>query len=155
MGLQDSSIDAEEIPDSGQDTCEYVLEPPRNDSEDEGLIVLCFDISGSMCVTSTLPELQAEWLLAKRKVEVPRQQHRLFSHSSKKRRDQLLPGESSTTVYLSRIECLKEAIKTHLSRISVEYPKKRGLLITFSSDVVVVGAGEGIRRSPSRCLQLL
>ena len=42
---------------------EFMLAPPPqvNAEGDQGLIVYCVDVSGSMCVTTEVPALQDEW----------------------------------------------------------------------------------------------
>lgn len=48
------AIEEEEKP--RQDSIDYMLAPPTASSNDEeGLIIFCVDISGSMCVTSEIP----------------------------------------------------------------------------------------------------
>ena len=40
---------------------DYLLEPAMSEEEDEGMVVFCIDVSGSMCVSTEVPALQSEW----------------------------------------------------------------------------------------------
>lgn len=49
-------MEAEEVPKSG--CVEYILAPPPAEAFEDTLIVFCVDVSGSMCVTTEVPEIQ-------------------------------------------------------------------------------------------------
>eukprot|EP00211_Chloroparvula_japonica_P004689 CAMPEP_0119128714 /NCGR_PEP_ID=MMETSP1310-20130426/6756_1 /TAXON_ID=464262 /ORGANISM="Genus nov. species nov., Strain RCC2339" /LENGTH=613 /DNA_ID=CAMNT_0007119079 /DNA_START=17 /DNA_END=1855 /DNA_ORIENTATION=+ len=128
-------LQPEEIPKSS--CLDYLLEPAPARGEEDSYVVYCIDVSGSMCVTTEVPALQAEWKNSKKAA----------SGGSKAKSvpaDQYLPGESRDKSYISRMECMKLAVDTQLKRLVVKYPTKKVAVITFSSDVVVVGDGSGV-----------
>jgi hypothetical protein len=120
-------IDQEEMPVIGSTESEYMLTPaPSSGGGENGVIVFCMDISGSMCVTSEVPSLQAEWksLRQQKNKEAPPP-------------DQFLPGENRNVEYISRLQCMQTAVITQMDRILVENSQKKVLLITFNNEVHV------------------
>jgi hypothetical protein len=102
------------------DVVDFVLAPPaeNNEAANDSLVVYCVDVSGSMCVTTEVPALQGEW-------------KKLRKGGS---------GENGKS-FISRIDCVKSAVQTMLDRTSIQYPNKRAILITFNSEVTVIGDG--------------
>ena len=100
---------------------DYILEPAQaaeqssRVSHSNKLIIYCIDVSGSMGVTMQLPQLQSEW-------------------------KRLREGDNFKE-YISRLECIKEAILRQLERMLIESPKQRVCVIVFSSSVRLVGDG--------------
>ncbi|KJE95673.1 ras-like protein 2 [Capsaspora owczarzaki ATCC 30864] len=131
-GHENANIHAGEVPD--QPTVDYILEsvaPSMSQSQDTSLVVYCLDISGSMCVTTELPRLQSEWRAARTTT----------GSDAPVSADQYLPGETRGAKYMSRLQCIQEAVSRNLQRIHDENPNRRVVLVVFSSEVVVIGDG--------------
>eukprot|EP01105_Mastigella_eilhardi_P007415 TRINITY_DN1886_c0_g3_i1.p1 TRINITY_DN1886_c0_g3~~TRINITY_DN1886_c0_g3_i1.p1 ORF type:complete len:964 (-),score=269.19 TRINITY_DN1886_c0_g3_i1:66-2957(-) len=109
-----AAIEREEIPKTN--TVDYILAPAPKENADS-LIIFCIDVSGSMSVTTEVPEIQAEW-------------------------QKLRMGEAKgNSNYVSRLQCVKAAVDTHLERLLRQNPQKKVLLITFSNVVTLYGDG--------------
>ncbi|XP_065181174.1 circularly permutated Ras protein 1-like [Sycon ciliatum] len=110
----------EEVPTTP--SCDYMLHSPAaaaatKPSNRDGLVVYCMDVSGSMCVTTEVKQLQADW-------------------------SAIRSGDSSRSKQnISRLSCMKIAVKRQLEHLQVEKPKTRVVLVTFSSKVTVYGDG--------------
>jgi hypothetical protein len=91
-------------------------------SSDDGLVIFCLDLSGSMGVTIKVPPLQAEW---------------------KRLRGGTAPAGSD---FISRQGCLQLAVEKQLEYLRYTHPNKRVLLLTFSTVVTVVGDGFASKR---------
>ena len=131
-GFETKSIclDEEEVPQAGDIQCEFMIEAPvkKQSENEEGVIVFCIDISGSMCVTTEIKSLQSEWKNLRNEKS---------SKSKKPDADQYMPGESQNAQYISRLECMQTAVLTQLDRILIENPLKKVLLITFNNEVTI------------------
>jgi len=57
---EDIMIDEEEVNQYGE-TVDYLLTPPEEIKEENSLVILCVDTSGSMCVTQEVPSTHVEW----------------------------------------------------------------------------------------------
>eukprot|EP00002_Diphylleia_rotans_P033061 TRINITY_DN69_c0_g1_i12.p1 TRINITY_DN69_c0_g1~~TRINITY_DN69_c0_g1_i12.p1 ORF type:complete len:615 (+),score=159.53 TRINITY_DN69_c0_g1_i12:58-1902(+) len=124
-------IDEEEIPK--EESLDYIIQPPpmQGASELSSNIVFCADISGSMCVTTEVPG----------KIALrggPRLDHSLNTDGS----NQYLPRQSRNVTYVSRLQCVQAGIDAQLSHLAKEEPDSTVALVTFSSDVTIVGDGE-------------
>ncbi|XP_078665368.1 circularly permutated Ras protein 1-like [Branchiostoma floridae x Branchiostoma belcheri] len=118
-------IEEKDIPAEG--TVEYLLAPadiPPGGAdgdgagvspESRGVVVLCVDVSGSMGVTTKVPQLQAEW---------------------KAMRDKKAGKE-----YVTRLECMTAAIARHLERLELDTPDRQVAIATFQSHVQLFGDG--------------
>ena len=84
-------------------------------SQSNKLVIYCIDVSGSMGVTMELPQLQSEW-------------------------KRLREGENFKN-FISRMECIKQAIVRQLERMLIESPKQRVCIVVFSSSVRIIGDG--------------
>eukprot|EP01102_Stenamoeba_stenopodia_P014107 TRINITY_DN4655_c0_g1_i1.p1 TRINITY_DN4655_c0_g1~~TRINITY_DN4655_c0_g1_i1.p1 ORF type:complete len:632 (-),score=160.60 TRINITY_DN4655_c0_g1_i1:708-2603(-) len=123
------NIEKDEIPSN--ETVEYLLEPPAEDTSDQGasgLTILLLDISGSMSVTSELPQSQSEW-----------KRLRMKQKTTNEHANQRLPGEKIEAEYISRYDCLKAAIDWHFKRLVVATPNMPVAVIAFNSDVMILG----------------
>ena len=102
---------------------DYILEAaPASASEQASsvslsnkMVIYCIDVSGSMGVTIQLPQLQREW--------------------------KLLREGDNIKEFISRLECIKQAILRQLERMLIETPKQRVCVVVFSSSVRVLGDG--------------
>ena len=144
-------IDPEELPSRDVFEAEYMLEsPPEKEkesfSDNNGVLIFCIDISGSMCVTTEVPALQAEWK------KLRNEKKSSSSLASKNRRniipndiegdipyDQYIPGENRNAEYISRLQCMQSAVITQIDRVLIENPLKKVLLITFNNEVTIYG----------------
>lgn len=151
----DVFIDNEEIPTEQAIGIEYIVEPCTNELdsvEDEQLIVICLDLSGSMCVTHEIPELLSEWRNLREIYADPEElagETNQYSNSKKKKlnsfkeilgdeidmNDQFL--EEDGAQYISRLECMQVAISEHLAQLEVLHPNYRVLLITFNNEITL------------------
>ncbi|KAH3732923.1 Ras subfamily protein [Pelomyxa schiedti] len=112
------SLVSEQIPKSP--SVDFILAPPPPVVADS-LVVFVVDISGSMCVTTEVPDLQAEW-----------QKLRM---GPKK----IIEGETGN--YVTRLQCVKAAVDSHFQRLQKGHPNKKVALITFNSEVTIYGDG--------------
>eukprot|EP00007_Cunea_sp_BSH-02190019_P003951 CAMPEP_0174243232 /NCGR_PEP_ID=MMETSP0417-20130205/30934_1 /TAXON_ID=242541 /ORGANISM="Mayorella sp, Strain BSH-02190019" /LENGTH=877 /DNA_ID=CAMNT_0015322717 /DNA_START=37 /DNA_END=2670 /DNA_ORIENTATION=+ len=95
---------------------DYLLAPAPSTAdkpEEPACLVFAIDVSGSMCVTEEIPQLQAEW--------------------SRLRKG----AKENTNNYVSRLEAVQAAVITHMDRLRLTHPEKRVVLITFGADVTV------------------
>ncbi|KAH3761859.1 Ras subfamily protein [Pelomyxa schiedti] len=113
------SLVPEEIPKTT--TVDFILAPPPADAMADSLVVFLIDVSGSMCVTTEVPEIQAEW-------------QKLRMGKAKSR-------EGETGNYVSRLQCVKAAVDTHFQRLQKQHPNKKVVLLTFSNGVAIYGDG--------------
>ncbi len=140
----------QELPHAGQEVCDYMLAPPAQPqgaavaATDDSLVVFCIDVSGSMCVTEEVPPLQAEWMRMS-KIGAGGGAAGARSEDSTSlnpdNADQYMPGQRRDALYVSRLQCVKAAVDTHLERLARTHPSKRVLLITFNNEVTVYGDG--------------
>jgi len=114
-----ANLEPEEVPKSN--TVDYILAPPPADAMADSLMLFLIDVSGSMCVTTEVPEIQAEW-------------QKLRMGKAKNR-------EGETGNFVSRLQCVKAAIDTHFQRLQRQHPNKKVVLLTFSNGVNVYGDG--------------
>jgi len=148
-------LEEEEIPKDCKSGVEYIIEAvEKKESLDEQLVVICLDLSGSMCVTHEIPELQSKWRGVRQvyadKEELAAEQSQ-YSSAARMRQemeaifdsddeidleDQLLEGEESVE-YISRLECMQVAIGEHLSQLNVLHPNRKLVLMTFSKEIKV------------------
>lgn len=126
------------------DTVDYVLEPappaPADDDKDDvaeakaaikasstkgGLIIFAVDISGSMDCTVEVPDLQGERINQPIPIRplltLLLQLIGLWSAM----RDGNDTGGSGGSRYISRLECIKEAVTRHLDHLAVERPNSQ------------------------------
>jgi Mg-chelatase subunit ChlD len=96
-------------------------------SKKGGIILFAIDISSSMAVTVEIPELQAEW---------------------QSQRD-----GGSQQKHTSRLDCIKEAVTRHLDHLAVERPDCQVGIITFGSQVHVLGDCQSEGRKAHKTIQ--
>ena len=108
---------------AGPGYVDYILAPPTASNEQASVqddtVVYCIDVSGSMGCTTKVPPLQAEW---------------------KRAREQQMGVNSTSSQYVSRLECIQVAItirrvahltyqqlaaRKQLEHLAVQHPKKR------------------------------
>lgn len=108
---------------------DFILEPPQNvtvdDATESGMVIFCVDISGSMCLTTQVPALQAEW------------------KAVRDGGDKYFGGRKNE-MYISRLECVQAAVKRQLERIQLEHPNQKVVLVTFNNEVTILGDGSQI-----------
>eukprot|EP00004_Rigifila_ramosa_P009670 TRINITY_DN212_c0_g1_i1.p1 TRINITY_DN212_c0_g1~~TRINITY_DN212_c0_g1_i1.p1 ORF type:complete len:828 (-),score=192.76 TRINITY_DN212_c0_g1_i1:88-2550(-) len=111
------------MPDERPQTAciDYILSPPTVTgtastpaSTDTSIVVLCVDISGSMSVTTALPELQDQWARLRGRVNTTQSER-----------------------FITRLQCVQQALETQLQRMQIQHPGKRVALITFNRDVTI------------------
>lgn len=112
-------------------TIDYLIEapPPQAKGDGEEIIVYCIDISGSMCCTSEAPpgfRLKSAGAL--------NDLNRQFNDDHSNQR---LPSERRNVTYVSRLECVQAAVNQQLSIFEKNFPNRRCVLVTFSSDVTI------------------
>lgn len=100
---------------------------PTNDLAHDPSLVFCFDVSGSM---SQSYKVNSELISKFRAI-----------HDSHCSDDEISLSlvERSTTKYISRLECLQIAIENNIRQLVKESPKVKVGLVTFGSDVEVLG----------------
>lgn len=134
-----NSIDLEEEEIPTEEDVTFMLEPALSTTAsgpsgmDEALVVFCVDISGSMCVTTEVPGH-----VALRGAESLRRAQRM----NRDREDQFLPRQRRDVTYVSRLQSVQAAIDHQLQEMEKEFPNRRVALVTFNSEVTVIGDGK-------------
>lgn len=129
-------LEPEEIPTESK--LVYVLETSeqvameRQGKNDSQAIIFCIDISGSMCVTQ--PVSGKVGLKTSKLSELKKQ-------FGPQEGPQFCPRERKNVTYVSRLECVQAAIESHLSEMQKGTPNKRIGIVTFNSEVSVIGDG--------------
>ncbi|XP_074655604.1 circularly permutated Ras protein 1-like isoform X2 [Tubulanus polymorphus] len=104
------------------DTVEYMITPPaevknqtpKDDSDDDSLVIYCIDTSGSMAASQSVPNSQAQWRQAK--------------------------GRSAReSNYMTSLECMKTAINKQVMEMKLTKPKRRIAIVHFGSEVYILG----------------
>lgn len=126
-------IDLEEEERPSEQTNDYLIEPPTNASSSDQLIVFVLDISGSMCVSS---EVQGKIAL-RGGDRLEKLQRELLQDNGQ----QWLPGQNREVTFISRLQGAQAAISQQINSLKREHPGSRVALVTFSSDVTVIGDG--------------
>lgn len=119
----------EELPQSAQ--VDYVLSGPVGATDDAHVVVFVLDTSGSMCVT-----VPAEGDMRLRPAVGPSAELLAFREGGAA---QQLPGERGGEQYVSRLQCVSAAVEAQLLALRAAKPNVRVGLVTFASDVVVIG----------------
>jgi hypothetical protein len=87
---------------------DFILEPPQNvtvdDATESGMVIFCVDISGSMCLTTQVPALQAEW------------------KAVRDGGDKYFGGRKNE-MYISRLECVQAAVKRYSNFPEIQFPE--------------------------------
>ncbi|KAL9646474.1 hypothetical protein ABK040_006470 [Willaertia magna] len=133
-------------------TIDYCTKPVQRNQEldDNSFVIFCLDISGSMGITEQLPTYSVLNLdLRKDKTEKKKQKllQELGLEGDTSIYNQYLPHESHSNSYVSRMECLQMAIDLQLEEICKQHPNQRVVLVTFSSDVNIIGDGRAQTRA--------
>ena len=119
---------------------DYLIEPAADSGASKSeLVVFCVDISGSMCVTSEVEELQATW--AELRGDGNPNGNNNNAALNAEGADQRLPGQRRGASYISRLACVKAALDLHLNRLQKQHPENRMCLVLFASEVTIVGDG--------------
>eukprot|EP00038_Savillea_parva_P007332 m.169362 g.169362 ORF g.169362 m.169362 type:complete len:769 (+) comp13092_c0_seq1:110-2416(+) len=128
-------LDDEELPTAN--TIDYILKPAPcvTASDSESNVVFCVDTSGSMCVTTAVP---GRHKFRGSRTDALRRSLSAFNDDGSHQR---LPGESRGVEYVSRLQAVQAAVESQLNRLVTEHPNARCGLVTFSSDVALVGDG--------------
>lgn len=104
-------MDDEEIPKHEHAT--YLLEQGKYEIKEDQRVIFCVDQSGSMCVTSLVAGVE---------------QSTSFSADVQ-------------NGYVSRLQSLKQAIKTHLGKLYLQKNKTKVGLVSFNDNVTIYGDG--------------
>lgn len=129
-------IDEEAKPNSPDLT--YISKPlesvlAKSGEAQDITIILCLDISGSMCVTKQTDGKFAQKLAKKKNMEDLMQ----FGDGS----EQFCHGEDEGTAYISRMQCIQIAIEKHLNDLCLSTPKRKVGIVTFNNQVDIIGDG--------------
>lgn len=130
-------LEDEEIPTDEDVT--FMLEPALSTTAsgpsgmDEALVVFCVDKSGSMCVTTEVPGH-----VALKGAESLRRAQQMNTD----REDQFLPRQRRDVTYISRLQSVQAAIDHQLQEMEKDYPNRRVALVTFDSEVTLIGDGK-------------
>ena len=123
-------LDDEELPKA--ESVDYILTPAPAAvaaEQDAARIVFCVDTSGSMCVTTAVPG--SFKLKHDKRAEVARELNR-------ENFNQVRAADRGVT-YVSRLQCMQGAIENQLVSTARQHPERSVGLVTFSSDVQLVG----------------
>lgn len=119
-----------------------MLSPPNQNSEKEdALLIFCLDTSGSMVVTHEVPPgfglIQIKSNEEKKKLQLE-----ALGLDSNEIGNQYWHNQNRSSQYVSRFECMQNALSIQLEEVVKAHPNRRVLLITFSNDVMILGDGE-------------
>lgn len=107
------------------------INQPASEAGKEITVVFCVDISGSMCVSEPINgKIQ---LKTHKKID-------LGGISDFDINEQFQEGEHQLT-YVSRLECVQAAIEAQLQSMAISTPERKIGLITFNSEVTIIGDG--------------
>lgn len=129
---------SEEIPAEADVT--YMLEPAPattasgRSGKDESLVVFCVDVSGSMCVSQEVPGT----------MRLKGNHSDRFHSLNTDGENQWLHGQRRDVTYVTRLQGLQAAVDSQLQELATDHPNRRVALVTFNSEVTVVGDGSGI-----------
>ncbi|CDW73759.1 type a von willebrand factor domain-containing protein [Stylonychia lemnae] len=99
-------------------------------------VIFCIDISGSMCVS--LPVAGHHQIKGDRMKDISAQLMKFGDGSN-----QRLQGDHNVT-YVSRLQCIKLAIEKQIDEMQRLYPDRKIGIVTFNSEVTVIGDGTQI-----------
>jgi len=100
----------------------------QEDNKDSGAVIFCLDISGSMCVTAQVP--------GKLKIKGKRSEPDIPEDLR-----QFVPQQSSTSTWVSRLQCVQASIDAQLEQWKTTSPDKKVGLVTFGREVTIIGDG--------------
>lgn len=140
----DELPDALPAPKEGLDYT--LLAPPAEeaaaaDAEDTSILVFVCDVSGSMCVTEPLAGAAAHRLKQRLRLRGDHGDDLAALRQAGDDADQWMPHEARGVSYVSRLQALQAAVDKQLSSLATLKPNKRVALVTFASDVLVIGDG--------------
>ena len=126
-------IDKDEVPD--KDAINYVIEGGEDvkvdeeDKQDGSSLIFCIDISGSMNT-----KCRVDW-------DVKQVQSTTQKMVKNKQTRAQTTSQSNRVNLLSRLECVKAAINSQIEIMKVASSSKKVGLVTFESNVNIVGDG--------------
>lgn len=129
---------AEEIATQADVT--YMVEPAPvttasgRSGKDESLVVFCVDVSGSMCVSQEVPGT----------MRLKGNHTERFSSLNTDGENQWMHGQRRDVTYVTRLQGLQAAVDNQLQELAKDHPNRRVALVTFNSEVTVIGDGSGI-----------
>mmetsp|Transcript_18563 Transcript_18563/g.55040 ORF Transcript_18563/g.55040 Transcript_18563/m.55040 type:complete len:772 (+) Transcript_18563:121-2436(+) len=128
-------LDDEELPTA--ETVDYILKPaPRVVASDvESIVIFCVDTSGSMCVSTAVP---GRHKFRGSRTEAMARELATFNDDGSL---QTMPHESRGVVYVSRLQAVQAAVEAQLTQLKSTHPNTQCGLVTFNSDVALVGDG--------------
>ncbi|XP_076466661.1 uncharacterized protein LOC143297936 [Babylonia areolata] len=133
-------VDIDEDEKPAADDVTYLIEAALSTTtcgtsgRDESIVVFCIDISGSMTITTEVPGHQ--------KLRGSATLRRLRRENTMEG-PQRLPHEGRNVTYVSRLQAVQAAVDHQLGEMARDFPDRRVALVTFSSDVSVIGDGTG------------
>lgn len=132
---KDIDMDDEEIPTT--ETVDYIIKPAPEvvASDSTNNVIFCVDTSGSMCVSTAVDSRHK--FRGSRTAALARELAGFSDDGSSQR----MPNEARGVVYVSRLQAVQAAVDTQLTRLTAEHPNARCGLVTFNSDVALVGDG--------------
>jgi hypothetical protein len=107
---------------------------------DDQTLIFCFDISGSMCVSSPV---QGKHQFKGNNLQKSFKDLMSFSDGS----DQFFGGTNRNVTYISRLQCLQAAIESNLSNILKNAPNRKVGFVAFNNEVIGYGDGS---KSPAK-----
>jgi hypothetical protein len=130
-------IEKEEIPTT--DCIDYFYQSVNQikgnyNYNDEQTLIFCFDISGSMCVSSPVT---GKHKLKGNSLEKNYKELMAFSDGS----NQYFGSGNSNVTYVSRLQCLQAAIESNLTILLKSAPNRKVGFVTFNNEVIGYGDG--------------
>lgn len=136
-------VEDDELPSAtseGKDYFDYLLEPAEQSGgkQDDSLVIFCVDTSGSMCVSDEVPKgFGLFQLQTGEQSDADKERQDLLAQFGDGSYQHLPSQRNREAQYISRLDCLKAAVRIQLDELQKASPKRRVLLITFANDVIV------------------
>jgi len=115
------------------------------------VVIYCIDLSGSMCQTQEVQgRMQLKGVQLSNKLasftdgSVQCVGDSCFfspSMSSSYNNIRYMPGQRQDSTWVSRLQCVQAAVEAQLIALAVSEPETKVGLVTFSSDVTIIGDG--------------
>ena len=99
---------------------------------DEQSLIFCFDVSGSMCVTTAISgkhQIKGNYF--------DKMKNDLMSFSDGS--DQFYGNGTRNVTYVSRLQCLQAAIESNFNQLLKEAPNRKVGFVTFNNEIIAYG----------------
>ncbi len=125
--------DDDEKPDNDSAEATEKGKPKQSDGRRNHLVIFTVDISGSMNITTQVPDLQG--IIIQDVFKCRSYLTQIFIFTAEWTSATGRGGGAGGNKHISRLECLKEAICRHMDHLAITEPNIKVALVTFDSKV--------------------